>query len=273
MRTVTEVVAEMMPVYRVKARKTFLEFETVTRRHLLPYFAEISVTKVGAYWRPYCAHQRGINPERKLWHDKRVMRQIVGWAFDCDYIHKIPRLLLDPYDKSRRVPEEVTHEQFRIALNFSSSLLRDLLIVLWHTGMRFGEVRSLQANQIDFKRGIVRLSVNTKTRRERVYPIHEEALMVLKKRKLRAVGPKHYLFPNENDVNRPMSESHRSFERMKKKAGVDFLIHDLRHSFATRMIRKGVPRSFVAQLMGASERITETVYTHANWEDWFKYGD
>jgi len=272
MRSFEDVVSELTPVYKAKSHATWVEFEITTRCHLLPFYKTIPIERVGALWRHYCAGERTKNPDRKLWHDRKILRLILGYAFDCDYVGKIPRLQLDPYDKSHRVPVEVTLEMLLKVANKAPPLLKDMLIVLFYTGMRFGEVRCLKASQIDFTTGLVRLGAKaTKTRKERVYHLTNEALVVLRLRALSSGGG--YLFPMDQDPTRPVSKSYRNFERAKKRAGVEFNMHDLRHSFATRKIREGMPPVLLGQLIGASERVLNSVYAHADYTDWFRFGE
>lgn len=267
--TFADVVAELAPVYKSKSKKTRLEFETVTRLHLVPYFGPTDITKVGALWRHYCAHQRGLSPERRLWHDRKVLRLILGYAFDCDYVMKVPRLKLDAVDASRRVPGLIAPEDFERALRLSSPTLHDLLVVLYDTGMRFSEARTLKKEDVNFHTGQVRLaSGSTKTRQERVYFLPERSRIVLL---ARIGGYSPFFFPNALNANKPISESHRSFERMRKRAEVDFNLHDIRHDFSTRMQRKGMPPALLGKLMGASERVLNTVYTHPSFQDWITF--
>ena len=199
------------------------------------------------------------------------MSVILNYAFDCGYMEKKPKLKLDPFDKSRRVPREVTREEIELALRCSSPNLRDFLLVLYYTGMRFSEARHLQTKYINFETGELRLPATlTKTRRERLYYIPDELKTILKNRAIRA--GEGFLFPSRSNPAEPMSESHRSFERMKKRTGLDFNLHDLRHSFVTRKIRAGMPAPLLGKLIGASKNILESVYLHPQFEDWKRFG-
>ena len=60
-----------------------------------------------------------------------------------------------------------------------------------------------------------------------------------------------YLFLSER--RRPYSRlNHKSWQRMREQLGMDFTIHDLRHTFCTRLTQAGVGDFHVNALMGHS---------------------
>jgi len=53
-----------------------------------------------------------------------------------------------------------------------------------------------------------------------------------------------------------------AWQKAKKRAGVDITFHELRHTWATRMLEAGVPEAIVAELGGwTSTRMLKT-YSH-----------
>ena len=59
--------------------------------------------------------------------------------------------------------------------------LRPILLVAYATGMRKGEIRSLRWDQVDLKRGTIRLrSTDTKTDEGRVIPLNQALTSVFK---------------------------------------------------------------------------------------------
>lgn len=266
-RTFKEVVSELIPVYEAKARKTFIEFESVTRLYLLPYFKDVAISKVGASWRHYCAWQRKQNASRKLWHDRKVLRAILGYAFDCDLISKIQRLALDPFDKHKRRGLYVTEEDLLKVCKFASNTVADFLCALYDTGMRFSELRLLRLEYIDFQKKLIRLPAEIiKTRQPRTYPCPPSVMRLVKTRCFsRKTG---FLFHSQGNPEVPISESHRGFQRALKRAGVHFTIHDLRRSFIVNCVKKGMPLEVVGRLVGASTAILRDVYLIVQEHDW-----
>ena len=57
-------------------------------------------------------------------------------------------------------------------------------------------------------------------------------------------------------------------KRLRKRTGIDFDPHWYRHSYATRLLRDGVPLEVVSTLLGhASVTTTQAVYGHLSVED------
>lgn len=268
--TFSQVVAELLPVYEAKAKKTFADFDTATRLHLMPYFGEKPIGQCAALWRHYCAHERMKRPDRKLWHDRKTMRVILGYAFDCDYIAKIPRLPLDPYDKRTKEGRVVSREELEKVCAAASSTTSDLIRLLYFTGMRFSEARLLRLDQVDFEKNLVRLDAkDTKTRSGRTYPLPTEAKNVLFLRSQRVIS--RFFFPNGSDPRRPISNSQRSFQRALKRSGVKFTLHDLRRSFITNRVKAGMPAEVVGRLVGASAPLVRSVYLCLAADEWCEY--
>lgn len=266
-RRFKDVVTELIPVYEAKAKKTYVEFESVTRLYLLPYFKDIAIDKVGASWRHYCAWARKQNASRKLWHDRKILRAILGYAFDCDLISKIQRLALDPFDKHKRRGLYVTEEDLLAVCDKASKTVADFISVLYDTGMRFSELRLLRLEYIDFKKKLIRLPAEiVKTRQPRVYPLPATVLRVIKSR----VGSQKagFLFTKRYDDTLPIGTSQREFQRALKRAGVSFTLHDLRRSFIVNCVKKGMPLEVVGRLVGASTAILRDVYLIVQEHDW-----
>jgi integrase len=123
--------------------------------------------------------------------------------------------------------------------------LRRLFTFLFHTGMRSNEALSLRVEDIDLK-GKVALVRATKTNTIRGIPLNATAFHAISReiemREL--ISGKIWNFTHSGATH--------SFLHAKRAAkinkGVTF--YSYRHSFATRLLRKGVPIPNVAKLLG-----------------------
>lgn len=58
----------------------------------------------------------------------------------------------------------------------------------------------------------------------------------------------------------------RTIGQVRKKMGIDFHFHLLRHSFTTRLIEKGIDFVTVGELLGHSKISTSLIYSHTDKE-------
>lgn len=141
---------------------------------------------------------------------------------------------------------------------------KDLYIVLVDTGMRRGEALALHYRKnIDFEGGFVTAyAEDTKTNRTRSIPMTKRVREVLSRRQQLSWPRPFAVFSNKYA---PL----RRLERVCEHAGLPtqgedrIVIHSLRHTFASRLLRAGVPIYEVSQLLGhTTVTTTERFYAH-----------
>lgn len=78
--------------------------------------------------------------------------------------------------------------------------------------------------------------------------------------------PEHYLFPfgkpTPVDPTRPITDVSGAWKALRKRAGVQCRLHDLRHTAATKMAEAGVLESTMLALMGHMSRAMLERYSH-----------
>ncbi len=158
----------------------------------------------------------------------------------------------------------LSKEEEQSLLEACSAHLKPIVLTALHTGMRKGEILNLKWSQVDFTNMVIKVE-NTKSGKPRLIPINEcllEELMRLK----RQSGKSNYVFLYP-DSGKPLKDVKRSFPGAVRRSGIRGLrFHDLRHSFASRLVAKGVDLITIKELLGHhSVRITER-YTHSNSE-------
>jgi len=78
--------------------------------------------------------------------------------------------------------------------------------------------------------------------------------------------PDHYLFPwgkpQPSDPTRHATDVSWGWDELRKATGVSCRLHDLRHTFATRLAENGVSESTMLALMGHMSRAMLERYSH-----------
>jgi site-specific recombinase XerD len=140
--------------------------------------------------------------------------------------------------------------------------LHELVTFALHTGMRMGEILELTWRGVDVSRRTV-MVVRSKNGERRTIPVNHTVLSVLKeKAKLRSLKTD-LVFCSKTFT--PMESGHlrRSLRLALSKATIeDFHFHDLRHTFATRLVQAGVDLYKVQRLLGHKSPIMTQRYAH-----------
>lgn len=149
-------------------------------------------------------------------------------------------------------------EIFKLLDNINHVRDRAIMETLYTTGIREGELSSLNIDNIDFENELVAV-IKGKGRKSRIVPISGEALKWIKAYiGVRKDGP---LFLN----NRATRLSTRGIYNISIKH-FNMAPHTVRHHFATHMIAKTGNMKGVSEMLGhANEKITEQTYTHLNY--------
>ena len=154
--------------------------------------------------------------------------------------------------RDRWLTEDEEKELLSCATN--PQWLRRLLVVALHTGMRRGEILNLMWQNIDFTRRMITV-VRSKNGEKRAIPMSNFTSSVLKGVKVRDISGK--VFPISERSLRV------AFEKTLKKAGIsNFKFHDLRHTFATRLVQNGVDLYKVKELLGHKTLSMTARYAH-----------
>jgi integrase len=139
-------------------------------------------------------------------------------------------------------------------LDECSERLKPVVVLALHTGMRKSELLNLKWKNIDFVKKMI-LVEHTKSGRARRIPMNETAeaeLLALKSR-------------NGTERVFPYASIRSAWEGARKRAGlVGLRFHDLRHTFATRLIERGVDPVRVQRLLGHSTLLVTQRYLHAS---------
>lgn len=141
--------------------------------------------------------------------------------------------------------------------------LRDIVVVALNTGMSQEEILKLQWRNVDLFRKTI-TTMRQKTARTRTIPINNTVFELLKQRlKVKPIIGSGYVFFNGAGNMIDAAKLKRAFIAALGAAKIeDFRFHDLRHTFGTRLVQKGVDLYKVAKLLGHSDVSTTQRYAH-----------
>jgi len=272
-RTVGDIIQPYLDGYRLSHRPQSILFATgrlaqVKKKLANVILSDLTDDRIRAYIRQRQSEKvsgRTINmeigelsraigqPWSLLWRKVRKLeeRRDVGLALSSTD----QKALLDGL-KDRRTPH-----------------LNTLIPLLLLTGMRAGEALSLTWAQIDLIGKTLTVGrAKTANGTGRTIPINEDLAPILIAHRAWFVEefgeprPEHHLFPwgkpVPSDPTRHATDITWGWDHLRTGTGVKCRLHDLRHTFATRLAENGVSESTMLALMGHMSRSMLERYSH-----------
>ncbi len=176
---------------------------------------------------------------------------------------------------SRKLPETFGDDELDAVAAGAEGWLATMIQLSANAGLRMGEVLAIEIGDIDFDHGalMVRRALSAgevlspKSGDERVVPLTPELAAHLRKvvadrpRNVRVVLTEDRKTPRRQDVLRRL-------KRLLRKLGLqERSFHSLRHSFLTRLVRRGASVEAVRMLAGHSSLLVTERYVHATASD------
>tara|TARA_B100000315_G_scaffold247415_1_gene276065 strand:+ start:175 stop:1089 length:915 start_codon:yes stop_codon:yes gene_type:complete len=226
----------------------------------------------------YIVNLRGSKGYRDTTTARKVaaIRSFFGFLFENGSITQDPTESLGSPRVGRSLPKYMAKEEVARLLDAAyraggNEAQRDatILELLYATGLRVGELVSLNVTDIDLQESYIRCW--GKGAKERIAYLYPKALNELKnylrQARIALLGThkgETALFVNHRGERLTRQWVWNILKNYGKKAGIDQRItpHTLRHSFATHLLQNGASLRHVQELLGHSSISTTQVYTH-----------
>jgi len=210
----------------------------------------------------YKLHRRkevsGSTVNRELALLKRMFNLAADWELfrDLNPVRKVK--FFKEFNTGTRV---VSPEEEERLLRNAAPYLQDLIRFDLNTGLRIGEVFTLRWSDVDFEKNILNVFA-PKTQKRRCVPINWEARKVLE---AWALGRRNEFVFYNFETGKPFVDLKTGFAQACRKAGIEGVTwHTLRHTFASRLVSRGVDIVTVKELLGHSSVAVTMRYTHTN---------
>lgn len=143
--------------------------------------------------------------------------------------------------------------------------LKPLVLLAINTGLRRGDLFDLEWTHVDLShrqiRKVIAKTSRSKATEPAVLPLSDEAFKTLKVWKAQGTGAG-LLFPSPRTGDR-LDNINRAWGNLLTDAAIDnFRFHDLRHTFASKLVMAGVDLNTVRELMTHSDIKMTLVYAH-----------
>ncbi len=167
-------------------------------------------------------------------------------------------------EKDTKKERILTYEEEEKLMENCSPNLKPIITVALNTGMRRAEILGLKWNQIDFEARMIKVE-RTKSEKVRYIPINDDLFKHFLKLKSDN-GQSPFVFLNP-ETKQPFLDMKTPFKRACRISGIEGMrFHDLRHTFATRLIANGIDIETVRDLLGHHSIVVTQRYVHSSDE-------
>lgn len=263
---------ELWEHYQRKYKK---QRDTTSIKHLLPFFGNMKLSQITSEDIEDYIIERQESPKtpsdqtiylefslgRRMFN---VARKVWKWGSENPFSDIYVRELLN-LDNAR--DRWLLHEEERLLLEKAERpiYLRDLITFAIHTGCRRNEILSTTwQDNIDLFNRIVKIQISKKKQKDKgnlkkkykTIPMSDTLFqMLLRRSKVMHMSGRVFGISS--------SSARHAFDDAVKSAGLkNFRFHDLRHTFATRLVQAGVNLYAVKELMGHESIKTTERYAH-----------
>lgn len=182
------------------------------------------------------------------------------------YTRSIDLVPVAPRRPQRVLPDILSTLEVKELLDKTKNLKhRTALTVIYGLGLRSGELLSLEINNIDGDRNLIKI-VAAKGKKDRFLPLTDDLKNSLREY-YKQYRPVKFLIEG-NKAGEPYSaESLRAlFKAATRRAGIrkKVTVHSLRHSYATHLMEAGVSIRVIQELLGHNDIKTTLIYTHVS---------
>ncbi len=296
-RKLKAVVEEFDKAYSISApsaanHKAIMQF---LNGYLLPHFSRRSITELTPAeltkffdWRRLNG-KRGKPKNTTILHEMSRLQTFLRWCRERDFIAEDVKIKRPKLVRTRRPHFEQAdwqrltrhlREWPKLAEGTSGPIVRNrtllcnYILILANSGLRPGEAKNLQWNDIEVNRGQMMFNVSGKTGRRAVAvqsTVKEYIGRIKNLRKQECNGEPpldSYVFCHKN--GNPVKSFKKGFSALIKSAGVELnshnekrTIYSLRHTYATFRLEDNANIFGLALNMGTSVKMIEKFYGHA----------
>ena len=222
---------------------------------------EVTIEELRNFLLIYLKEEKNLS-ERSVNYYNSVIR----FMYEVTMDKLINKKQLPMHRKRRKMKDVLTKEELSTFFNACDNYMyKTIFMLIYGSGLRISEALNLRIEDIDSRK--MRIFVRKgKGEKERYTVLPQTSLEMLRKY-YQMYKPKHpegYLFLNREGNPLTVERTRVFFRRYRRKAKIDekFVVHSLRHSFATDLIERGATILEVKELMGHSNIRSTMEYIH-----------
>lgn len=200
----------------------------------------------------YVAHRKAAGPQPgTLNRELSCLRNMLRKAVDWELIESSPAWGVRKQREEVIEYEFLTEEEAERLVESCPPHLQPIVVLALNTGMRRGEMLQLEWRDVNLAMGMITIR-QPKNHETRHVPMNQRVRDALMKHPKRIVDGKLCPYVFSTPKGEQIKSIRNGFDAALKRAGIDKHIrpHDMRHTFASHLVMKGVDLRTVAKLGG-----------------------
>ena len=164
--------------------------------------------------------------------------------------------------REHRLPVVLNLDEVERIMNVTTNLKHlSMLVLIYSSGLRSGELLNLKISDIDSKRMTIHIKA-AKGKKDRIVPLADSTLQLLRKYYLK-YRPKEFLFNGDSKLQYSRSSLQAIFRKACERASIRkrVTLHSLRHSYATHLLEGGINLRYIQEILGHNSPRTTQIYT------------
>jgi integrase len=267
----TGVIERTSPSWSRRFRQLIQPFIEFLRENGLTNMARVTTVDIEEY-----LTARSHDISAKTWNEElRIINRFFRFAVSRNYIVDNPTTAISKRHVEKPAVEILTPDELRLIMKYANRSALPFYQILLFTGMREGEARHLQWQDIDLtpdrEHVVVRSTPahRTKNRRDRIIPLSPDIIEVFKTLWKNRNRSSPYVLPNNEGKPRfyPHNTWMRLLKRIEKSEGIRIDkgyhmsgFHLFRHTFATNALASGIDIRTVQEWLGHSSIVQTQRY-------------
>lgn len=222
---------------------------------------EVTTEELRKYLLKYLKEERKLS-ERSVNYYNSVIR----FMYEVTMDKLINKKQLPMYRNRRKMKDVLTKEELSAFFNACDNYMyKTIFMMIYGSGLRISEAVNLKIKDIDSKK--MRIFVRSGKGGKDRYTVLPKISLEMLRKYYKIYKPKHpegYIFLNREGNQIKTERTREFFRRYRRKAKIDekFVIHSLRHGFASDLIERGASILEVKELMGHSNIRSTMEYIH-----------
>lgn len=264
--TLAELVRDRYLPHVKSYKRSWCTDETVLRLHILPVFGSQYIDQIRA--EPIAALVGRMREKHYATGTTNRVVIVLRHIFNLARKWRVPGITENPTTGINLAPD-VNRERFlsleeaqRLIVSIEqdeNTVAANAIMLLLLTGARRNEITQAKWEHLDWDQKTLFVPLS-KSGKPRTIALNGAAIALL--RTIRATDGCEYIFPSPV-TRRPSPSLHFPWQRIRVRAGLpDLRLHDLRHSFASFLVNRGVSLYVVQGLLGHGHTRYTQRYAH-----------